>query len=83
MPCNSDHERVTKTLAVERALAKLSDEERTSLGYKQMGAVLVFKPGVPLIDARAALETLQNLLEVRPCIKSFNPEHGGPVWYIP
>jgi hypothetical protein len=49
----------------------------------QAGAVLVFKPGVTKEQAQAALKKLQDLLEHTPHVNTFNPEWGGPVWYVP
>jgi len=49
----------------------------------QLGTVLVFKPGTTQQEVREALVTLENLLENFPALHSFNPKHGGPVWYIP
>jgi hypothetical protein len=49
----------------------------------QVGAVLVFKPGISEAEANKALEALKSLLEVRPNVRTFNPEFGHPVFYIP
>ena len=47
------------------------------------GTVLVFKEGVTEEQARKALEKLKALLDYTPRINTFDPEWGGPVWYIP
>jgi hypothetical protein len=49
----------------------------------QAGTVLVFKPGVSKTEAELALRQIQHLLEHRPHVNTFNPEWGGPVWYVP
>ncbi len=49
----------------------------------QAGTVLVFKPGVTKEQAQKALEKLRDLLEHSPHVNTFNPEWGGPVWYVP
>jgi hypothetical protein len=49
----------------------------------QAGTVLTFKPGVSKQEAELALRQIQHLLEHRPSVNMFNPEWGGPVWYIP
>lgn len=58
---------------------------------KQRGVVLVFKPEVTQAQAQAAVAELaaKGLLDVGyycggvPHINEFNPDHGGPVWYVP
>lgn len=50
---------------------------------KQAGAVLVFKPGVTPEEAAKALKALEALLEYTPRVNTFNPDWGGPVWYVP
>jgi hypothetical protein len=57
---------------------------------KQLGTILVFRPGVTKEQAREALKALEPLLardyfggDGRPPIQSFDPECGGPVWYVP
>ncbi|GAG34756.1 unnamed protein product [marine sediment metagenome] len=47
------------------------------------GAVLVFKEGVNEEDAAKALEKLKALLDHTPRVNTFDPEWGGPVWYVP
>jgi hypothetical protein len=49
----------------------------------QAGTVLVFKPGVTKNEASLALRQIQHLLEHPPQVNMFDPEWGGPVWYIP
>ena len=56
----------------------------------QTGAVLVFKPGVTKEEAAKRLEALRDIVDLdyyypkgMPRINEFNPEHGGPVWYLP
>lgn len=50
---------------------------------EQVGAVLVFKPGVTLEAATQALKDLKALLEYPPTVQSFDPEYGSPVFYVP
>jgi hypothetical protein len=61
---------------------------------KQRGTVLVFKPGTGMDVIRRALDQLAPILDERQFIDDagrmtpyrvweFNPDHGGPVWYIP
>jgi len=52
-------------------------------GKKQLGAVLVFKPGVSADKAKQALKDMGALLEYQPGVNQFDPAWGGPVWYIP
>jgi hypothetical protein len=49
----------------------------------QAGAVIIFKPGVSKNEASLALRQIQHLLDHPPSINMFNPEWGGPVWYVP
>lgn len=56
----------------------------------QAGAVLVFKPGVTQAQAEAALAKLKDLIDEgyqypkgMPRVQMFDPEWGGPVWYVP
>jgi len=49
----------------------------------QAGTVLVFKPGVTKRQAEEALRKIESLLESKPYVNTFDPEWGGPVWYIP
>ena len=60
---------------------------RTATRY---GAVLVFKPGTSREAAEAALTRLKDVIDPNyyyppsgPKVNSFNPEHSGPVWYVP
>ena len=56
---------------------------------KLNGTVIVFKEGVGEEEAKAALRSIEGLLEPMYVggetfhIQWFNPEHGYPVWYIP
>ena len=52
---------------------------------KQRGAVLVFRSGSPSDKIDAALKRLvdEGLIERPPVVHEFNPEWGGPVWYVP
>lgn len=58
-------------------------EQPTKPQPEQTGAVLVFKPGVTVEQAREALAPLADKLEGTPNIQTFFPEWGGPVFYIP
>jgi len=49
----------------------------------QLGAVLVFKPSVTSEEAAKALKVLEALLDYVPRVNEFNPDWGGPVWYVP
>lgn len=66
---------------------------------KQFGTVLVFRQGVSRAEAENALIRLRGILDpaylphvatnetpedrIAASVQSFNPDHGGPVWYIP
>lgn len=56
---------------------------------EQAGTVLVFKPGVTQEQAEKRLKALSDILDgdyyvgSKPRVETFNPEWGGPVWYIP
>jgi hypothetical protein len=56
---------------------------------KQLGAVLVFKPGTTREEAEKALAKISALVDPsyfvggKPQVHSFDRAHGGPVWYIP
>lgn len=56
-------------------------------GVKQLGTLLVFRPGVTKEQVREALKGLEPLLDTdhcgRPQIRSFDPNDGHPVWYVP
>lgn len=56
----------------------------------QLGTVIVFKPGTTKEQAKAAIERLKDVIDTdyyggmgKPSVSSFNPDHGGPVWYVP
>lgn len=55
----------------------------------QNGAVLVFKEGITKKQAEEALDKIKEVLDPEywrwemPPVHEFNPDHGGPVWYIP
>jgi len=55
------------------------------MSQKQLGAVLVFKPGTTIEKAKKALLKLDDadLLESLPNIETFDPRYGGPVFYVP
>jgi hypothetical protein len=57
---------------------------------KQLGAVLVFRPGTTREQAREALASIRQVIDwdyyggaLGPKLWTFDPEHGGPVWYVP
>jgi hypothetical protein len=56
---------------------------------KRLGTVLVFKPGVTKAEAEKALDKIASVIATdyyiapKPPINEFNPDHGGPVWYVP
>ena len=50
---------------------------------EQLGTVIVFKPEVSEEEAKKALAKLAKLCQYQPSINTFNPEWGGPVWYVP
>jgi hypothetical protein len=63
-----------------------------TLPKKQYGALLVFKPGTGKDKAAEALRRLvaEGLIDMDyyggalgPTVQTFNPNYGGPVWYIP
>lgn len=56
----------------------------------KVGAVLVFKDGVTEEQATNALKMLKDVLDENywnhiklGLVQSFDPNYGGPVWYIP
>ena len=55
-----------------------------------LGALIVFKEGVSEQDARRALQKLDGLIENAygsddpgDLLRTYDRNHGGPVWYIP
>ncbi len=58
---------------------------------KQCGAVITWKPGISKEQAEAELQLLMRYLsdgtkhqnKHHGTVHEFNPEHGGPVWYVP
>lgn len=58
---------------------------------RRRGAVIVFAQGVGIDKIQAAIDKMiaEGLIDRdyyvggRPPVHDFNPEHGGPVWYIP
>lgn len=49
----------------------------------RVGAVIVFKRGTSQAEANKVLELMGAKLIERAEAHTFNPDHGGPVWYIP
>jgi hypothetical protein len=53
------------------------------------GAVIVFKEGMSDEDCRKALKRIADVLDDNvyanrnSSIREFEPQYGGPVWYIP
>jgi hypothetical protein len=58
---------------------------------KRLGVVLVFKEGLDRAKAEGLIQKLVTegyldtsyYVEQKPTVNEFNPEYGGPVWYIP
>jgi hypothetical protein len=50
---------------------------------KQQGVVLTFKEYISQEEAERILDAIKRHLDHEPKVRSFNPNHGGPVWYIP
>ena len=53
-------------------------------GETRFGAVIVFKEGMTRAQAELIVDTLARkglISETRP--RAFDPNWGGPVWYIP
>lgn len=57
---------------------------------EQYGSVVVFKKGTTQEQARAALAKIQDVIDQDyqypkglPRIEGFNPDRGGPVFYVP
>ncbi len=56
---------------------------------EQVGTVLVFREGVCKEEVEHRLKELRDILDEtywvggKPPINSFNPQWGGPVWYVP
>jgi hypothetical protein len=49
----------------------------------KVGAVIVFRDGTTEKQATDALKKLKDVLDYQPRIQSFDPNYGGPVWYVP
>lgn len=47
------------------------------------GAVVTFKEGTTEEEAKAALEKIADLLDYPAQVNSYDPDWGGPVWYVP
>jgi len=52
-------------------------------GKKMVGTVLVFKQGTDKKRAENAIKQIQHLLAQPARVHEFNPDQGGPAWYIP
>lgn len=50
---------------------------------KQVGVVLVFREGIDADEAQEAIDALDEMLQGQPLVREFDPEYGGPVWYVP
>ncbi len=61
---------------------------------RRLGSVIVFKEGVTAEEAEAILLSLKDKVEIpidwetnepsaSRMLHSFNPNYGGPVWYVP
>jgi hypothetical protein len=49
----------------------------------QVGCVLVFAKGMTKADAEKVLASIEEHLDHTPSVEEFDPNVGGPVWYIP
>ncbi len=51
----------------------------------QLGTVIVFYEGLPEESAMHLLKMIKPYLDpsYHVFVSEFDPEHGGPVWYIP
>lgn len=52
-------------------------------GETRCGVVLEFKSGVSKKEIERILAEIKDRLQYMPTIHEFNPNYGGPVWYIP
>ncbi len=52
-------------------------------GNRQKGCVLVFKPGTSDQKIAYALARMEKILDYQPRVNEFNPDWGGPAWYLP
>lgn len=50
---------------------------------KRHGAVLVFKSNVSKKEIERILAEIADKLQHTPIVHEFDPNYGGPVWYIP
>lgn len=53
---------------------------------KQFGTVLVFKQGLTKEEIEARLRQIADIVDEdyrQTTVHSFNPDWGGPVWYVP
>lgn len=61
---------------------------------KQVGAVITFPEGVSQNDAEAYIRQMANAMasnhpavvfadDITVQVREFEPEYGGPVWYVP
>lgn len=55
------------------------------MSERQLGAVITFPKGTTLEEAQDILKSLYKGGDIDhvPLVNQFNPDHGGPVWYVP
>lgn len=56
---------------------------RQPVPHERRGCVIRFKAGVSDQAARLALHSIKGVLDGTPHVRTFDPEFGEPVWYIP
>lgn len=78
---NGDH--AAGCLVGQRGPTPSQHPKQPSQKNEQAGVVLVFKPGITKERAELLLAVIQHTLVEEPRVHMFNPEHGGPAWYIP
>ncbi len=59
--------------------------KQTETEKTQLGMVMVFKMGTTKaqIEKALALKGMKEILDYPPRINEFNPDWGGPVFYVP
>lgn len=67
----------------ENHYRRVREENARAEREGQLGAVVVFRPGVTREQVAAAWQLLANIIEGEPQVAAFNPEHGHPVFYVP
>ena len=70
---------------MEKLVEEIQQPTRTVPAHELLGSVVVFTQGTTKEAAYEVLSDLyrRGILQYAPTLNSYNPDHGGPVWYIP